>query len=173
MAGKHGTEGGKAEEEHLHQSHAEQPHDQSAHIHMTFGRLRQKGQQEHHQVRPDKESQTRQKIGQKQSLPPDGQSVHQAGGAVIVQVRPHGAGRQQRKYDGHGQPRQNDCSHYDPLGKENSRIIIQDQVHRQHEQPNDQIQSPDGPKPGHVLLKQRPVKPRFRGPHSPHLPVHR
>ena len=68
------------------------------------GQLQSGGEDAHHQVGQEEEGQASQILGGEQPLPAQGEGVHHAGGAGIVEVAEAGHGRQHAKEGRHPHP---------------------------------------------------------------------
>ena len=190
MPGEHGAEGGEGEEEQTGAAVSQKPHGQTGqgvgpHVGGQQGQLHQHPAQGHRRHGQQQEGQPGQILGDEQGLPAHGQGVHHAGGAVIIKVAEAGHGAQQPHQggqpdaggqilgDGLGQVQQQVLGRAGPAGPAEIVEIAVHQIQRNGKHPKQAVQSPEGPEAGHGLAIEGPVKARYPGPHSPHLPIHR
>ena len=184
MAGKHGAEHRKGVEEQAHGALGGQPDADGVQIYIAAQPLCRKGQQPHHAVGAQQAHKAGHVAGQEQALPPDGQGVDHAGGAVVIEVGEHAHGGQDAEAEGH--ERAEALQQEGDLIGEGLYLLDGGFTHPElvsghhHKTPNRQgvgpdqgVQSPDGPVADKVFLQQGGVKERCRGLHNPHLPVHR
>ena len=187
MAGEHGAEYGKGIEEEGHEGLTPAPEEQAGEVHsvpgIEFSKQRQKG---HGQDGQKEEAQPREIAGEEEPLPPEGQGVHQSGGTAEVEVGEHRHSGQYAEDKRDGKTQFDGIDHI--AGGEIPRICRRrgpavENTHREGQKPEGAIEGPDGPEAGEIFPKQRgaeprvgaarPIRGRYRGPHSPHLPIHR
>ena len=191
VAGKHGAQGGKGEEEQGQSALSRRPLPQGGETHPQGGggdddQLHGGGEQGHGQVGQHGKGQARQILGDKQGLPAHGQGVHHAGGAVVIQVAEHRHGAQHPKAAGDehagldpaaghlgGLPQPLFPIRFDEVHNGIHREIGIQQIDGDDQGPHEGVQDPQGPEAPHGLAVKGGIKARCPGPHSPHLPIHR
>ena len=188
MPGEHGAEGGEGEEKQGGAALGQHEGAQGGQglppaLGGQQGQFHHRPHQAGRQLGQQQEAQPRQVVGPEQGLPPHGEGVDGAGGAVVVQVAEGRHGRQHPEAGGQEQPelqkiRQLHCptqqlilSPGDHLAPAQGVEIARHQEQRDAEDPDHPVQGPQGPVAGHGLAVDGGIKERCRGPHSPHLPI--
>lgn len=169
MAGEHGTEDGKGVEEEAGGGLDQQPDGQRLQIQTVPHSLAGQGEAKDGGVGQQQEAEPGQIVGEKQSLPPQGQGVHHAGGAAGIQIAEHRHSGQQAKDDGQHRAQVQGVAHRDP-GKivQAVRKVLQspvlppldrgEQIEGQGKQPDHRVQGPDGPEAAEVFAVEGGIK---------------
>ena len=165
MAGKHGAAHGEGEKEHPHKHLGHQPAEHPAGAEDPQPHLGQQGQQAHHGAGQQVEAEGGDIVGDKKSLPPDGQGV----------IHGHRAGVHQIGEQGHGDKAPKDQRQGDTypgggvkdVGHQRSQLVRPrrhvKQLNGQRKELDGAVKSPDGPEPGHVFPKEGGVEPALTG----------
>ena len=170
LSGKHGAEHREGVEEQHLPRRADKPQADVAPLQHTGGALDGGGQKARHRKSAQKHDAAGQIVGEKQSLPPDGEAVHHAHAAGRAEIGKERHGEKAAKGQSH--PQSHLRAHAQQIGDRRIHQLDggvvpggdpekgQKLVQRHRHQPYRQVCAPQRPKPAQVLAQQRSVKAR-------------
>ena len=189
MAGKHGTQRSEGVEEELHEAEAQKPQHRGPEGHRPGGGFHRQGEQKDQDIGHQQKGEAGEPTGPKEAAPGHRQGVEQTHRPGIIEIGEHRHGAHQTAHQRGHYPRAAQRGEYIPSHalygmNGGGKAAVKQQAQRQGEEPENQVDGPQGPEALDVLKKERGIKPapphrggglrgRFPGRHSPHLPVHR